>query len=228
VLSGNYASHTVQYKSTRTHKGLIGTETYCELQRTTLFNSRSPIITRVCRVSRDVAFENTGVLGVDVEAEVKPDDPEDWASGTSLSDPWFSLATDIVHLNWIKAYRADFMSTNSLISSSLWAASKGIAASIITELVHAFDPPSRFEGTREDFGQLEHRKGHLVMLRMVCLRVDVDQAARSGQFGRLAEERIKTVNPADKEVTQKYHELWAAEPLERGINRLELICSCAS
>jgi hypothetical protein len=196
------------------HKDFIGAETYCELQTTTFLNSRSPIITRVCRESRDVAFENAGVLGVDVEAEVKPDDPEGWVSGTSLSDPWFSPAIDIVHLNWTEAYEAEFMNASSPIPFFLWAASKGIAASITAELVHDFDPPSRFEGSRKDFDLLEHRKDYLVTLRRVCLHVDVDQAARSGLFGRLAEERVKLVDPTDKDAIQKYHELWAAGPLE--------------
>jgi hypothetical protein len=194
------------------HKDFIGVETYCELQRTTFLNSRSPIITRVCRESRGVAFEDAGVLGVDVEAEAEPDDAECWVSGTSISDPWFRPATDIVHLNWTEAYTVDFMNTGSPIPFFLWTASKGIAASITADLVHAFDPPSRFYGTDEDLDRLQHRKDYLVTLRMVCLHVDVYQAACSGLFGRLAEERIKLLRPADNEMIRKYHELWAAGP----------------
>jgi hypothetical protein len=59
---------------------------------------------------------------------------------------------------------------------------------------------------------LEHRKDYLVTLIIVNLHVRVDQAASSGLFGRLAEERVKLVDPADEETIQKYHHLWSLGP----------------
>lgn len=159
-----------------------------------------------------MAFENAGVLGDDDDDD--PNAPPGWMAGNSIEDPWFSPATDIVHLNWSAAYKANFSNTGNPIPFFLWAAAKDIAVSITADLVHGFDAPFRLEWARKDFDLLERRKDYLVTLKMVNLHVDMDQAAHSGLFGRLAEERVKLVDPADKETIQKYHQLWAAGPRE--------------
>src|SRR5277367_3810584 len=58
-------------------------ETYCELYRTSALNMRPPVITRVCRESRDVAFENAGVVKADNDLNAPC-----WSSGTSLQHHW--------------------------------------------------------------------------------------------------------------------------------------------
>jgi len=63
---------------------------------------------------------------------------------------------------------------------------------------------------------LEQRKDYLVTLMIVSLHVSVDQAASSELFGRLAEERVKLVDPADEETIQKYHQLWLSGPQQDG------------
>jgi len=47
---------------------------------------------------------------------------------------------------------------------------------------------------------------------MVHIHVSFDQAASSGLFGRLVEERIKLVDASDKASIQKYHQLWSSRP----------------
>jgi hypothetical protein len=195
-------------------KEYVGFSTICELQRTSFVNSQSTILTMVCRESRAVAFENAGYID-EILAEAEPGKPYGWfGGGNAIFDQWFSPATDIVHLNWDPNYDSILQTRSNPISFFLWLASKGIAASINAELVHPFDPPPYYGDTSEDFDLLDHRKDYLVTLRMISLHVDKDLAIRSGLFGRLGEERIKLVDPADKVAMIRYHELWAAGPRE--------------
>lgn len=66
----------------------------CELYRTSFLNIRHPIITRVCRESREVAFENGYIMGDDGD----PSEGE-WLPSNYVPDRWFSLGSDVVHLN---------------------------------------------------------------------------------------------------------------------------------
>ena len=111
----------------------VEVETYSELFRTSLLNMRPPVITRVCRESRDVAFENTGVVKDDNDLNAPR-----WSSRTALWHHWFNPATDIVHLNWGPPYNADFDNTGNPIPFFLWEAAKGKAASLTADLLYPF------------------------------------------------------------------------------------------
>jgi hypothetical protein len=187
------------------HQAVV--ETYCELQRTSILNMRPPVITRVCRESREVAFQNAGIVKDGSDPNAPP-----WFSETSLRQRWFSPATDTVHLNWAPAYGPSFDHVGEPIPFFLWEAAKGIAASLTADLLYPFDDPSRRGWITSDYDMLARRKDYLVTLMMVNLHVSIDQAAGSGLFGRLAEERVKLVDPADEETIQKYHQLWLLGP----------------
>lgn len=99
----------------------------CELFDTSYLNSLPPIITRVCRESRHVAFE-----GVDVQASLDDaEEDDDWDS--SLLMRWFRPRTDIIHLNWVKTYwdQSTIHDIGNAIPTFLREAAKGIDASIM-------------------------------------------------------------------------------------------------
>jgi hypothetical protein len=131
----------------------VGVDTYCQLTHTSYLNMRPPVITRVCRESRDVAFENAGIVKVNSD----PNAPC-WWSGTSLHHHWFNPATDIVHLNWYPAYAQQFDNTGNPLPFFLWEATKGIAASITADILYPFENPFREGWSTEDYDLLEHRK----------------------------------------------------------------------
>lgn len=74
-------------------------------------NGRPPVISRVCRESREVAFEtgNVPVFSEDIPLDAQ------WSSGNSVTDPWLDHARDSVHLNWTPVYEADYISNGSLL-----------------------------------------------------------------------------------------------------------------
>lgn len=184
---------------------LVGkTGTSCQLWHTTSRNKRPPVITRVCRESRRVAFENG------FEAERDPDAPGWLAANSSSGILWFTPSTDIIHLNWWTGYCGLYDSTGNPIPFFLWLAAKASGgASIAADLVHPFEDEYTGGYTNEMFALLEGRKDYLVCLKMVSIHVPMDRAIDSGLFGRLGEEPIKVVDALDDEETiRKYQQLW--------------------
>lgn len=112
----------------------VGVETYCRLMRTSFINRHAPIITRVCRESRAVAFENGSMINNDYQ-----DKAPGWVSGTTLEYRWFIPGVDIVYLNWTLGYSRQFEDSGDSLPFLLLEASKGKAASLMADMVYLFD-----------------------------------------------------------------------------------------
>jgi hypothetical protein len=103
------------------------------------------------------------------------------------------------------------------------ASSKG--ASVHCDLIYYFNleriyqpkyhpcyPDFDFERKGENFERIETLKTCSVIIQMVPLHVGRSAALESGLFGRLGEERIVLVSPADKCTLQNFHRLWLSGP----------------
>jgi hypothetical protein len=70
--------------------------------------------------------------------------------------------------------------------------------------------PPRLRGKPSDKPTLfESRKEYVVVLAVVPIHATFEQAARSGLFGRLVEERVKLVDIANQATITKYRRLWS-------------------
>ena len=99
--------------------------TYCELKTTSHLNGRYPIITRVCRESRDVAFQS----GYDLQ---RAHEAEGWKW-----QQWLNPATDIVHMSYHKSHIAYCKDVKDF-PVFLKEAGKGVEASVDVNILHGF------------------------------------------------------------------------------------------
>lgn len=79
----------------------------CDLDLTSTFNTLPPVITRVCRESRQVALETGSYVS-------QPDSPpreELWARKPGRPNTWIDRKYDSAHLSWYIAYQDDFTET---------------------------------------------------------------------------------------------------------------------
>lgn len=187
------------------------------LWRTSRSNVRPPLLTRVCRESRRVAFA-TGkwvsylrwrrdAWSVDGPYEA------DWSTGNVIDEGfWQDPSRDIVHLNWTSLYDIDFgsrMASHPLTSLAQEAMRlNGSAAFMLGEMTdetgegEPFDEPiSQWfdripldEGKHEDLAALRLLPEWMVVVRVVVIHLDQRQAAKSGLFGLLGDEIIQVVD----------------------------------
>ena len=187
---------------------------YCELDCTTNLNTRYPVITRVCRESREVAFENGGPLRFpryDGDGESTDDSSWDEWADSLLPRQWFSPARDIFHLS----YDGDSDNGYNPIPDFLPFAAKCSKVSILTEILSGStsDLPSNWANTNYNLlDKLDRQQEYLVTIDIVTLHVSFGQALNSGLFGGMVEERVKLINATDKNMIAKYHQLWSIGP----------------
>jgi hypothetical protein len=201
--------------------GLLLSGTHCELVRGSFRNTLPPIITRVCRESRQIACEKGHLLS----RHGYPDDFYEW-DRPSLSRRWFNPATDILHLDWDlsyvtrrpeERYRLDSCKNSrddASIPFFLQLAAKSTTVSIAASLVGGFCPGIYSHERLVHFlDLLEPRKNYLVALEIVEIHCSLDRALESGLFSR--EERLRLVPATDLETVSQYRKLWAAEARPR-------------
>ncbi|RFU31808.1 hypothetical protein B7463_g4549, partial [Scytalidium lignicola] len=180
-----------------------------ELTSACKLNARPPIITQVCRESRKVALENGGNLKNDLnDLQCNPLYHVDYQ--------WFCPVSDIFHANWITAWCFNYDVEESAISYFLSLASRAkatpaISARAIWDFLYGvrLDNGETSRSFEFDLELLETRNEYLLTVMEICVYADINQAARSGLFGRLVEERIKLIHALDKETIRKYHQLWS-------------------
>ncbi|KAH8808738.1 hypothetical protein F5884DRAFT_380663 [Xylogone sp. PMI_703] len=192
-------------------------DTTCRLYNPTLVNSRPPIISRVCRESREVAFEDgAGVLGRGRYNGIIFPQMFGPGNATAVNCPWFSPTTDIVHHNWNEGENPFRPCRVTPFSFFQTVAATAIAASIDKSFLHKLNGnDTNFSPyIDKDLTLLEHQKHYFVTIYMVTLHVSIAQAARSGLFGRLVEERVKLIDAADTKTLHKYYYLWLEGPRE--------------
>lgn len=177
-----------------------------QFESSSLRNTQPPIITRVCRESRAVAFETGDVMGEDSD----PHDHGQLPVGFH-SDRWFDPARDTVHLHWDGLF--DLMSPDTLnpILHFLWNVSKGHnEASITAGLMGGFQDNYSCPWADSNFDLLGRQHEFSITLHTVNIHVTLRQAMKSGLFGRLGEERVRLVSATDSEAILKYYQLWLA------------------
>ena len=88
----------------------------CELRHTTLINKSPPLISRVCRDSRSVAFETGSILPDDFDR--RPPEAS-WMSWADVRKTWQDRARDAAHLNWTSAYEPpSFTSISEMVTET--------------------------------------------------------------------------------------------------------------
>jgi hypothetical protein len=168
----------------------------CRLGQTSRLNSKPPVLTRICRESRALAFETGGFL----------EDSGLWAADNAVPRPWLDCSRDVVHLNWTPAYEPHYMSAGDPLGWLLSASKCVKHASLTGELL---DYLSQVESHGTDpWHFLCERKSYLVCLRTVCIHIEMQAALDSGLFGRRGEEPIVIVETTDRARIAQFRELW--------------------
>lgn len=161
----------------------------------TWVNKAPPVIARVCRESRAVAFENGSLI--DIEAHR--------FSNNMVERPWLDPARDSIHLNWEPAADIEWQSYDwgDPVRSLLELAALtqcGRVSFMMEHLVHFQDrtdpdqPDERYRWTRSEMVDilLTRPTWTVVVLFPVIIHADVTTAA--GLFGLLGDARVQVIS----------------------------------
>lgn len=198
----------------------------CSLRSTTISNGRPPLLTRVCRESRSVAFETGSWFSVLDAREIKdPRRPReaDWESANVVNhDFWQDPVRESAHLNWTPSYAADVVCTNDghpLVSLAWEAKRLNGSASIMLDYIsdsltelEPFDKPITQplesipipQYKQQDLAALKLLPEWLVVVRVIVIHLDFAQAAKTGLFGLSGDERVRVVDAALPLASQLY------------------------
>lgn len=175
----------------------------CRMRRTTMINAKPPIITRVCRESRDIALE-TGTM---LEHRALPRGHNGADLDGRVRHQWFDRARDVVHLHYNTEkdkYLGMLTARGNPIRLLRDAVPLGRIGPIGSGFLFHHDKPDG----RESRDILEGMKKVMVCLKVVCIHVDAEPAIQSGLFGRLGEERVIMVDVHDDERVDQSRDLW--------------------
>ncbi|THX27827.1 hypothetical protein D6D10_09344, partial [Aureobasidium pullulans] len=213
--------------------GLEEDDIPCWLRPTSRSNARPPVLARVCRESRRVAFATgkwvsrlrwrSGACSHDGPREA------DWNTGNVIDRGfWQDTSRDSAHMHWIPHYDIDYGPTmigHPLTSLAQEAKRLNGTASFMFEncLMSEWDGDSDpydypLEGIpiaqreQEDLAALKLLPEWMVVVRVVVIHLDFERAADSGLFGLLGDEPIQMVD-ATLPLASQLHEL--AEYCER-------------
>ncbi|MCJ1310399.1 hypothetical protein MMC25_004063 [Agyrium rufum] len=183
----------------------------CKLSRTSDINACPPVISRVCRESRGVAFETGGY------AESWPNIPEDvhWLSWNDWNSRlwWRDRARDSAHINWTPSYNADFESVGDPLKFLAWHTAKMSGCSSLMEKFLTYGSlrkwlptPPRVQHNQallnplvmEDFKALERLPKCRVVVRMIIAHAEFENAASTGLFGLLGDACVQIVEVMDE------------------------------
>lgn len=203
---------------------MLPTPTSCSLQPTSRINSRAPLVTRICRESRNVALLAGAKELYDNGGDDDDNGRPEWVAMNDIHDLWVTPSTDVLHLNFYNAYDYWYFTSGNPLRVLVWLARRNHyhpRMSIVAELVMGFDnlEGSEFMGRfQENFDVLSEAGGpYLTTLCVVSLHVGLDAALHTEGgmlFGRLGEERVKLVEAGDRAALQAYCDLWTAGPAE--------------
>ncbi|KAK8136754.1 hypothetical protein PG984_004694 [Apiospora sp. TS-2023a] len=196
------------------------------LEPATVRSNRLPVISRVCRESREVVFKSAFFVGGQGGPPGLP----------RVSHPgeltpycnhrlWMRRGIDVVHLNWhpdeemSSAWDCDI----DLLEAFRCFAQQASAASISAELLHAF-------GDHELDGAARCNGPQILCLCFPCFvvlsRVKIHisdlEAAHSGVFGILGEEPIQLVDPRDTNTIRKFRKAWRSSSCRQLLDEPEV------
>lgn len=178
--------------------------TGCHMQQTTMINNRPPIISRVCRESRNVALKTGAMLDITHMP---------WAHGGAdlidrIRKQWVHHGRHaVVHLHYNT--RSDGLNgrvkaQGNLVSLLRNALVQGGTGSVSKDFLTTHHP----DGWKETMDSLEEMRRVMVCRRVVCIHVDAEPAMQSGLFGRLGEERVVMVDALDEDRISRFRDLW--------------------
>ena len=181
----------------------------CNLRQTSFANTCPPVISRVCRESRQVAFENGG------NAELWHEIPEDkrWVAWNDWNETqwWRDRARDSAHLHWDSSYEVDFASSGDPLQFLAWHAAHMSGRCSFMEKTLTF--PHAYEylydwselqrgwrtlGSTKELLALRQLPQCLVVVDLFMVHADFASAASTGLFGLLGDALVQVIDAADE------------------------------
>lgn len=173
----------------------------------TNYNTRVPVIARVCRESRQVVFESWAELSLPEQ-----NDPAYWSQGWRVyPEPWFDrLRTSFIHLGWFSARDIESSYNGDPIRHLIWVAAKTqhsrVSISQDFLLEHSgnateSDPWDHGLWTRNELADLIRQLPEWAIViqgSVVVTTDDVHTAAATDLFGLLADSRVQIVEADDE------------------------------
>lgn len=166
----------------------------CNLQLTSNINRQPPVISRVCRESRRVAFES----GYQLVKESPPPEAR-WNSSLLITKPWIDPSRDTIHLNWTPCYEADgslIWGGGSALDYLAWSSRRARAGSFMFDyLDNTVDGGVDME---ERIGAIQQLRNGVVVMQIVVVHTTFEAAADTGLFGLLGDACIQLVDVSDE------------------------------
>jgi hypothetical protein len=189
----------------------------CSLMSTSRSNVRPPLLARVCRESRRVAFATGNWLPMlDWRGAGGPDSPReaDWNTGNVIDRGfWEDTSRDSAHMNWTPGYDIEYgpmMDDHPLTSLAQEAKRLNGSASFMLECIitdRRFEPEPYDrpilrpledvpidQCKQENLAALKLLPEWMVVVRVVVIHLDLGRAADSGLFGLSGDEIIQVVD----------------------------------
>ncbi|KAH8908650.1 hypothetical protein BR93DRAFT_976785 [Coniochaeta sp. PMI_546] len=165
------------------------------------YNTRVPVIARVCRESRQVVFETWAVL-----ASLDPDHPAFWSERWDVHlEPWFDrIRTDYIYLGWAPCMDMANLYTGDPIRHLIWVAGQTDHSRVVISMDFLLEHSGN--GKHDTTMWKTHELADLmrqmpewtfVIDGSVMITADVETAAASGLFGLLADSRVQIVETDD-------------------------------
>lgn len=172
----------------------------CELWPTSIVNSHPPAISRICRESRQVAFE-TGNIAANIPEfyEHRPQNAR-WVSQHVVHDPWIDTARDSIHLNWTYHYFQPGEDSHEPWSTAPWclAWEARLVPGDVSVMGDLFETSFRQdEDLPGDFEVVKSFPHITVVMHVVSIHADFTSGAATGLFGLLGDAPVQIVDVRD-------------------------------
>jgi hypothetical protein len=181
----------------------------CETWSTSYDNAKQPCLSRICRESREIAFEKGGFLWTMKQFESL----QEYGAFNKLHNPWFYPGTDIVHLNWDPCYEPNWCSNKSPVPYFLMLARAAQGASIMAPLLQCFEKIYGYVSghpiglDHESLAYLGGMNEYKVSLLAVSIHATEAQVIESGLFENLAAP-IQLIDTSDEATIHRMYKLW--------------------
>ncbi|CAN8104430.1 unnamed protein product [Discula destructiva] len=178
----------------------------CELWPTSYRNRLMPVVTRVCRESREIAVKTGKLHMVPYKTHLSP---TSWEKRSF----WVDQARDSLHLHWnsFLSEAADHAGKANIVQLFAKLSSGLHNASITADLLDSLKRETRLHVMR----QLQTRPNWSVCGAVVAIHT-TDKAAviESGLWGSLAEETIVLVDVCDAKRIAAFRRFWQAHSIQ--------------
>ncbi|KAI0139011.1 hypothetical protein F4776DRAFT_46362 [Hypoxylon sp. NC0597] len=169
----------------------------CKLELTTRKNSYPPIISRVCRESRAIAFETVARLG-----DALDDASENhWEHSLAMRDSRIDTARDIIHIPYERPYERPWDSVmdrpnlGNPLRHAACAATQIISGQVSIDIMLLLRPGLFYEHIID---LLRLRSNWLVVVYLVVVHMDPEASAATGLFGLLGDAPVQIVELRDE------------------------------